>query len=144
LAEFTSRRLRLEQVLMPQLTTPVFANENGDLSIYGSLDAMASYVEAIDVENGEYEFFDAAGWRLEATVSANQVTFTLDPAGLLEAERLEEILRGCFSRLPSRLQDFERRAAAARSLSELVVLREELEAARRPSLFRGMFRRPPT
>ena len=128
---------------MPELTTPVFANENGDVSVFDSLEAMASYVEAIDVENGEYEFFDATGRRLAATVSDDEVAFDLDPGGSPDAERLEEILRRKFRQMPSRLQDFEQRAAAARSLGELVALCEELNATPRPSLLRQLFRRPP-
>jgi len=128
---------------MQQLTTPVFLNEHGDVAIFKSLEAMVAQVEAFDVENGEYEFFDAAGHRLAATVSGYDVTIALDPKGALEAERLEEILRLHFRGLRSHLQDFKQRAAAAASLGELVALCEELAARPRPSLFKQLFRRPP-
>jgi hypothetical protein len=39
----------------------VFAEDCGEVTAYQSLEAMQGYMEAIDVENDEYEAWDATG-----------------------------------------------------------------------------------
>lgn len=124
---------------MMNLELPLFANENGDVSVFATVDAMSSHVEAIDIENGEYEFFDASGQRIDASVTNGHVVFA-SGLGPPEPERLADVLRGYFSHLPPHLQAFERRASAAITLRDLVALREELETVRRPSRLRRLFR----
>jgi hypothetical protein len=40
---------------------PFIVYEHGDIIFFDTLEAMGGYVEAIDVINNEYEFFDATG-----------------------------------------------------------------------------------
>jgi hypothetical protein len=48
---------------------PIYVRDDaGDVTSYPSLEKMQGYVEAIDVENGEYEAWDAAGVVLELGV----------------------------------------------------------------------------
>lgn len=43
----------------------VLAKDCGDVTVYPSLDKMQGYMEAVDVENEEYQAWDAAGHVLE-------------------------------------------------------------------------------
>jgi len=49
---------------------PVFVRENdsGDMTAYSSVSGMMDYLEQIDVENGEYEAWDAAATRLKLSI----------------------------------------------------------------------------
>lgn len=48
---------------------PVYVRDDaGDVIVFASIEMMQSYLEAIDVENGEYEAWDAAGYLLELGV----------------------------------------------------------------------------
>ncbi|MCB9460227.1 MAG: hypothetical protein H6670_11310 [Anaerolineaceae bacterium] len=54
---------------------PIFAYEPNDLSVFSTEEAAEAYIEAIDVLNGEYDyFFDADGYLLDAIVDADSYT----------------------------------------------------------------------
>jgi hypothetical protein len=55
---------------MPDVLFPVyvFAEDCGEVTAYQSLEAMQGYMEAIDVENDEYEAWDATGRVLQVQV----------------------------------------------------------------------------
>ncbi|HEY0001651.1 MAG TPA: hypothetical protein VGB74_14430, partial [Actinoplanes sp.] len=55
-------------LMMNELTPPVIVDEHGDIQLYANVEAAAADVEAIDVRNGEYEFFDSAGRVIEPTI----------------------------------------------------------------------------
>jgi hypothetical protein len=60
---------------------PLIANENGDLTFFASIEAMKGYIEAIDVQNNEYEFFDAKG---DEIIAPKIIKTTKKSAKLLE------------------------------------------------------------
>lgn len=43
---------------------PIIIIENGDISVFDSLDKLYNYLEIIDVENNEYSAYDAKGLNL--------------------------------------------------------------------------------
>lgn len=47
---------------------PIFLMESGDVSAFDSVESAEGYVEAIDVEAGEYVAFDSVGRRLRMAV----------------------------------------------------------------------------
>ncbi|MDR2081079.1 MAG: hypothetical protein LBP54_04250 [Campylobacteraceae bacterium] len=51
---------------------PLIANENGDFTFFASIEAMKGYIEAIDVKNNEYEFFDAEGNEIVCKLTKKQ------------------------------------------------------------------------
>jgi hypothetical protein len=118
-------------VMMGMSTPPYFCNEGGDLSISDSLEEMAGRVEATDVEHGVFEFMDAVGRPIEATLEGRRVVLRLLPDASPNPQRLEGLLRRFFSRLPKKLEDYASRADAASSLEELVALRRHLTARHR-------------
>jgi hypothetical protein len=127
---------------MPVIALPVFADEHGDLSIFDSVEAMDRQIEAIDVENDEFEFFDAEGRRLAADVDtrSGRISFRIDDEHPADPRRLATLLRSSFQRLPPHLEAFRARAEAAGSLETLVALRQELERQRRARLLGRWFR----
>jgi hypothetical protein len=47
---------------------PIITNERGDVNVFGSIGEAEAYVEPIDIENDEYEFYDATGLVLRGEV----------------------------------------------------------------------------
>ena len=115
---------------MVELTPPILIDEHGDISLYASIERAAGHVEAIDVLNGEYEFFDAGGRRLLATVDRDRVRLAIDPSKPAEPEVLESRLRAYFARLPAGTGGYSTAAEAAQTLVELVELRAKLGGPR--------------
>ena len=122
-------------------TPPVFANEHGDLNVFSSLADMSGYVEVLDVENHEYEFFDATARRLSACVGANTVTFAVNENESPDPDVLEALLRRLFEHLSRRYESFAQRAEQAKRLDELVVLSQELLNSRPRGLLSRLFNR---
>lgn len=123
---------------MTEISVPVFANDHGDLSVFDSLASMAADVEAIDVENGVYEFFDAAGHRLAADTRTGKVEFQIDPEKPADPHRLIEILRHYLQALPERFADIITRARETSSLEHLVSLCQEVERVPRPGMLQWL------
>jgi hypothetical protein len=85
---------------------PFVVYEHGDIIFFDTLEAMGGYVEAIDVINNEYEFFDATGNEIIAKpiknsdsnktlfgltlVNCGRVTFELN--GKNDVEKLKRFL----------------------------------------------------
>jgi len=121
---------------MPVIALPVFADDHGDLSVFDSVEAMDRQIEAIDVENDEYEFFDAEGRRLAADVDtrSGRIAFRIDNEHPADPGRLASLLRSYFQRLPPHLEAFRARAEVASSLESLVALRQEFARQPKPRL----------
>lgn len=122
---------------MPGLVAPFFANDNGDVSVFESVDKMIATIEPVDALDGRHEFFDSLGTVLHPTADPER----WHPTASSEEgrpQRLESILRSYFARLPERFADYSTRAARSTSLSELVRLRSEL--AREPRRTRFTWR----
>jgi hypothetical protein len=115
---------------MSDIAVPVFANNRGGVSVFDSVEAMARQVEVIDIENDEYEFFDAEGQRLAAEVHGGRVTFHIETSREPEPERLASVLRSYFGRLRSHLASYSTRGTES-SLEQLVALRLDLAKRRR-------------
>lgn len=65
---------------------PIIVSENGDISIYDTLEEAILGLEAIDVRNNEYEFFDSEGYRLIAVLISHDL-FYLKRSVPLKQER---------------------------------------------------------
>lgn len=101
---------------------PVIVDEHGDVMVFEDQRAIRAQLEAVDVEAGEYVFFDADGWELEPLVDADGLV----TVGERESPRGQQArLAGIVSRYlhavapaaPERAAD---RAPAADELAELV------------------------
>jgi len=59
---------------MPDALFPVYvlAKDCGEVKAYQSLGAMQGYMEAIDVENDEYEAWDATGRLIQLSVGSSK------------------------------------------------------------------------
>lgn len=51
---------------------PIFIENNGDITVFASLQAAENWVEPIDVRNNEYEAFDSEGRRLRLEVQKRE------------------------------------------------------------------------
>ena len=96
------------------MKAPIILNENGDVSLFATLEDAARYMEPIDVRNNEYVAYDSEGYRLKLVPAAKNVMIT----GRIEDKPSPEAL----SRL---LSSFWERAANDKvpktgSLQELV------------------------
>jgi hypothetical protein len=112
---------------MPELEAPFVATDGRDLMAFRRLKDVESQIEAYDA--GRYEFFDANGQRLAATLDGHRVQLDLARKAAPEPDRLETMLRSYFAGLAAREQRFEPYASAADrtvSLRELVELRLRL------------------
>lgn len=55
------------------MKTPISIDENGDVSVFASVEDAEAYMEAIDVERGEYVVTDADGGLLAVNVVVEAV-----------------------------------------------------------------------
>lgn len=55
------------------MKTPIAINEHGDISTFDSIEEAERYMEAVDVERGEYVVTDADGHRLALKVVVEEV-----------------------------------------------------------------------
>lgn len=99
------------------LKLPIVVEEHGDVSVYASVDEAEAAVEAIDVRNGEFRFYDANGLVLRAVVRTDtpphgrlrrllapapeRIELLVPEAEDRRPEELTEILRGFLSRAGS-------------------------------------------
>lgn len=73
---------------------PIIVNENGDVEIFNDAHVAAAYLEPIDIKDNRYEFFDAHGYRVDATiVSDGVIRFRRRDPPVFDACSLAEILR---------------------------------------------------
>jgi hypothetical protein len=59
-----------------KILPPVLFDENGDVQAFSSVEELAGYIEAVDVLNDEYDFYDSTGRVLEARVRKGKVHLT--------------------------------------------------------------------
>jgi hypothetical protein len=125
---------------MSELKSPFVVSDGGDLMAFRRLKDVESQIEAYDA--GGYEFFDANGQRLVATLDGHRVQLHLARSPAPEPERLEAMLRSYFAGLAARQQRFAAYASAAdraASLHELLELR--LRLSNEPGGFWSRLRR---
>jgi hypothetical protein len=107
-----------------RVNDPIVVDNHGDLMIFQTADAAQSYMEPIDIENGEYEVHDAVGNRLDIFVTETgrvpTVTLRTVAGRLPEPEKVEEKLRSFLLRVGR-----DARAVHGASLQELVEMSAE-------------------
>jgi hypothetical protein len=97
---------------MPDLVFPVYvlAKDCGDVMEFSSLSAMQGYIEAVDVENGEYAAWDTTGRVLQLSVAkseagwlqvvtTNQKASEQEFAGLKKRSETYHVPESLFTRL---------------------------------------------
>lgn len=108
---------------MTKMRTPIFIDNNGDISVFTSVQDAENWIEPIDVLNSEYEAFDSDGRSLVLAVNKQQgfsslvqeiVQISLAETEPNHAEELRQRLRRFLSAAEGR--DFPPDA----SLSQLV------------------------
>lgn len=124
---------------MDRLRSPFLANDRGDVYVYDTLEAMRADIEAIDAS--KIEFFDADGRPIRVIVEGYKWHIDEHSADPPAPDRLTDILRDYFARLPEELADFSARASAASSLDELLRLRIDLSDFPDPGRWSRLFRR---
>lgn len=77
---------------------PIVVNENGDISIFATVEAAARYIEPVDVRNHEYVAYDSAGFRLRLLPSEPAVTIAGYTSEEPEPSELERALRSFIAR----------------------------------------------
>jgi hypothetical protein len=55
------------------MKTPISINENGDVSIFETVEEAEAYMEPMDVERGEYTVLDADGRQLDVVIAVKEV-----------------------------------------------------------------------
>lgn len=66
--------------MCPNPVAPIVSDEGGDITLHVGVSEAESYVEAVDVADGVYDFFDGRGLRLVAAIDSDQtVSLGLDP-----------------------------------------------------------------
>lgn len=125
---------------MDRSRAPFVANYRGDVIVFSDLETMHADIEALDASN--VELFDAAGRPLRAVVEGYKWHVDEHWTGDPDPDRLIDLLRSYFSRLPDELAEFASRAVAAASLDELLQLRIELSGAPDPGRWSKLFKRP--
>lgn len=120
-------------------SAPFLACESGDVNIYGTVDEMASDIEAYDIPI--FEFFDAEGRLFTATADGYQVVLHFDPEREPEPERLASLLQSFFSRLSRHHSDYTHAAQGMQTLDDLVRLRWKLNLEPRRTRLRRVIQR---
>jgi len=69
---------------------PVFvrSKDRGDVKSYNAVEDMCRHLEEIDVENKEYDAWDAAGLPLDLSVQKSSEWLRLEPADTAQPEQL--------------------------------------------------------
>jgi hypothetical protein len=85
---------------MNQVRLPVFVRlkDCGDVVRYDAIEKLQSHFEQIDVENEEYEAWDATGTRLDLSVQESDEWLRIDPVPNPQPEQLAEAINE-FARL---------------------------------------------
>lgn len=99
---------------------PIIADNYGDVLVFESLAKAESYLEPIDIRNGEYTVFDSEGRLLKQSVirdlkGREKVAIILEQDGRRESEKLKTILIQFLSQVLESSQPLE-----ALSLEQLV------------------------
>jgi hypothetical protein len=92
-----------------EIAPPIILNEDADVVVYPSVEALIRHVELVDVLNKEYEFHDSTGRVLEARVHKKKVS--LVPTSRVEAD--SPLLRGYMLQVLRMLGAQEERLSSA-------------------------------
>jgi hypothetical protein len=71
---------------------PLFLDNRGDHLVFESVEAAQGYLEAIDVENGEYVGYDSEGRALSLSTTGNRVVVGAAEAQPEHAPELRQLL----------------------------------------------------
>lgn len=96
-----------------------------ELSVFRSLEEAAGHLEAIDVENGEYEAFDAEGFSLTLSVDGRRIKIERTSGAAPKKEEVE-----------TKLRRFVGDASASMTFDELIAVAEKRSRSWLTSLFR--------
>ena len=75
------------------MKTPIIVSENGDIAFFNSIEDATSYLEPIDVENNEYDFYDAEGLILKALPTKPNITILEPETKEINTDKLISILK---------------------------------------------------
>ena len=78
---------------------PLIVDDHGDISIFATIDAAILYLEPIDIQRHEFEFFDADGYRVDAILTTGMIIrLSLRKPPIQEARVLADKLKGFLGR----------------------------------------------
>ncbi len=83
------------------MTPPIVIDENGDVSLYRSVEAAARALEPIDVKNSEYVAYDSEGFVLTLECLGPRVAITGRAYSQPESETLVAVLKSFWERASS-------------------------------------------
>ena len=75
------------------MKTPLIIDNRGDLLVFRSKIDAESYLEAVDVQNGEYRGFDAEGRPLLFETEGGWVNVKINPASPADPADLQHVLQ---------------------------------------------------
>jgi len=84
---------------LPEIHLPVILDDAGDVTAHRSISDACHHVEAVDVEDGAYEAFDATGRRLRVYVDGEIVRIVPGNAAEPDGGELRRRLISFFERL---------------------------------------------
>lgn len=87
-----------------QISPPIITDDNGDMEVYATVEAVCLNLEAVDVRDGVYEVFDSTGRPLRLTASGETISVELEREAEPNQPELEMRLRRFIERAgPGRL-----------------------------------------
>lgn len=103
------------------MIAPIIVDEHGDTMIFESVSDAATYLEAIDVKNGEYTAFDSQGTVLSLRVDPINENIIITDSAAKQPDTLRELLSTYLQ-----LMDEDERWLNKASLSEMAARALEL------------------
>lgn len=80
------------------MKAPIVLDENGDVSLFATVEEAARYMEPIDVRNNEYVAYDSEGYRLKLVPGAINVMITGRTESKPSPEALNRLLNAYWER----------------------------------------------
>lgn len=80
------------------MKAPIILDENGDVSLFATVEEAARFMEPIDVRNSEYVAYDSEGYRLTLVPGAKTVMITGRTDSKPNPEALRRVLRSFWER----------------------------------------------
>lgn len=111
---------------MPDSHPPFFVCQSGDIASLATTQHLAAFVEVYDIDKG-FEFFDSQARPLAVSREGREVSVRSEPEAIQATERMSELLRAYFQRLPEKYHGYVLRASGAETLDALVELFDEFE-----------------
>lgn len=103
---------------LPRL--PIIIDDNGDINFFETLARVSYELEAIDVENDEYEAFDARGCVLTLLADEGEVRIVVPPVPVFHPDELAVRLKRYIERVGAHRFDGLPADLATARLEELV------------------------